>query len=157
MSINSTISAGRSSQTTVDGFSGKMYIEGLPNHSPFAAVDFPEIDNDGQRPINITQRVNIKDRNAFNTFSAWFFNNETLRVTIDGFTKIRIHGLQMKYRVHFNKILEYKALNGLSGTQITDGRFLTGLEGPHNFNGTANIPNKSLFTLEIVWTPCLII
>ncbi|KAM0437754.1 hypothetical protein ACHAPT_002119 [Fusarium lateritium] len=149
MQINSTITTDGKIHAKVDPFEGEMYLEDWPPHVPFAKVQFPETSADKHQVVNVSQRIEITDLQEFTRFNVWFHNNETVRVTINGRTKVKPSGLTRKYGVDFKKTVELKGLNHFDGTEVTDGHISldSGKDG-RNFNGTANIPNASVFTLD---------
>lgn len=150
MQINSTITTSGGFSAHVDGFTGVMYLEDLEEHTPFATLDFPETNGDKHQMINVSQEVKITDLEAFDVFNIWFQNNQTLNVTIEGNTKVKPGGLETKFGVHFKKTVNINGLNLYSGTKVLDGNIsLTADAQGNNFNGTASIPNASVFTLDI--------
>lgn len=151
MEINSTITTKGGIKASVDAFEGEMYLEDYEPHVSFTNLQFPKTSNNKHQIVNISQPVQITDMDAFTRFNVWFHNNETLRVTVKGKTKVKPNGLARMSSVTFEKTLEIKGLNVFSGTQVTDGHIsLEEDENGKNFNGTANIPNASHFTLDIV-------
>ena len=155
MEINSTITTDGSIKANIDGFEGVMYLEDLEPHTPFVTINFPATNGDKHQTVNVSQEVNITDMDAFTTFNVWFANNETLRITVEGKTKVKPSGLSRKYGVTFKKTLEVKGLDLFSGTRVVeDDSHIDSLvpkKSPEpNFVGIAEIPNHSLFTLDIV-------
>ncbi|KAL7945922.1 hypothetical protein V8C42DRAFT_321958 [Trichoderma barbatum] len=150
LEINSTITTDGSIKANIDAFDGVMYLEDLPEHTPFLNVAFPATTGDKHQTVNISQEVQIQDHDAFNTFNIWFAANETLRVTVEGRTKVKPSGLTRKYDVTFKKTIVMNGLNLFSGTAVTNGKIdMTAKKGQPNFSGTADIPNASYFTLDI--------
>lgn len=151
MDIDSTITTDGSIHANIDGFTGNMYLEDVEGHKPFATLDFPETNGDKHQLVNVTQRVKITDMDAFKAFNIEFVQKETVRITVEGKTKVQPSGLNRKYGVTFKKTLEVKALNMFAGTRITEGKIDTeGDEEGNNFHGKSIIPNASHFTLDIV-------
>ncbi|OBS26823.1 hypothetical protein FPOA_00766 [Fusarium poae] len=149
MKIDSSITTDGKIHASVDPFEAEMYLEDWPAHVPFATVDMPETNSNKHQVVNVTQHVKIADMEEFTRFNIWFHNNETLRVTVNGKTKVKPSGLTRKYGVTFKKTVELKGLNHFAGTEVTEGHigFGDGTDEP-NFNGTTVIPNASVFTLD---------
>lgn len=150
MEINSTITTDGKIKANIDPFEGSMYLEDYEPQVAFAQLDFPATTADKHQIVNISQSITIADMDAFTRFNVWFHNNETLRVTIQGKTKVKPSGLSRKSSVDFKKTMEIKGLNVFAGTEVSDGHIsLEADENGKNFNGTAKIPNASHFTLDI--------
>jgi hypothetical protein len=151
MEIDSTITTDGKIHAKVDPFEAEMYLEDWPAHKAFATVDMPETNSNKHQVVNVSQHVKIADMEEFTRFNVWFHNNETLRVTVYGKTKVQPKGLPRKYDVTFKKTVELKGLNHFAGTTVNDGHigFGDGKDEP-NFNGTTTIPNASVFTLDNV-------
>jgi hypothetical protein len=151
LEINSTIKTDGSIKADIDPFEGDMYLEDYEPHVPFATLNFPKTNANKHQKVNVSQDLDITNMEAFTRFNVWFHNNETIRVTIKGKTKVKPHGLDRKYGVTFKKTVTLKGLNEFNGTEILNGHIsLTKDKNGRNFNGTANIPNASVFTLDIV-------
>ncbi|KAK0392621.1 hypothetical protein NLU13_2116 [Sarocladium strictum] len=150
MEIDSTITTDGHMKAKVYPFEGVMYLEDKPGHVPFATLDFPETSAAKHQTVNITQNVKIQDMDAFTDFNIWFHNNETLRITVEGKTKVKPNGLSRKYDVTFKKTLEINGLNVFAGTKVTEGEIsIEEDDEGRNFHGLADIPNASHFTLDI--------
>lgn len=151
MEIDSSITTDGKIHAKVDPFEADMYLEDWPAHVAFATVKMPETNSNKHQVVNVSQQVTITDMEEFTRFNVWFHNNETVRVTVYGKTKVKPSGLSRKYGVTFKKTLELKGLNHFAGTEVNDGHigFGSGKDGP-NFNGTTTIPNASVFTLDNV-------
>ncbi|KAF7540922.1 hypothetical protein G7Z17_g12089 [Cylindrodendrum hubeiense] len=150
MEINSTITTDGAIKANIDAFEGEMYLEDYEPHTAFATLLFPKTNANKHQVVNVSQDINITDLKAFTRFNVWFHNNETVRITINGKTKVQPHGLDRKYGVTFKKTLTVNGLNHFDGTEVTDGHIsLENDDDGHNFNGTVNIPNASVFTLDI--------
>jgi hypothetical protein len=149
MEINSTITTDGHLGATVKPFEGQMYLTDLEPKTPFAVVSFPQTSGDANQKVNVSQEMRITDMEAFTTFNTWFFVNETLRVTVEGDTDVRPDGLDRNYGVDFKKTVTIKGLNLFNGTEITDGKINLEQGADYNFVGTAEIPNQSVFTLDI--------
>ncbi|KAF5022110.1 hypothetical protein F66182_5856 [Fusarium sp. NRRL 66182] len=149
MEIDSSITTDGKIHAKVDPFEAEMYLEDWPAHVPFASVNMPETSSSKYQVVNVNQSVQIADMDEFTRFNIWFHNNETVRVTISGKTKVKPAGLPRKYDVTFKKTVDFKGLNHFAGTEVSDGHigFGDGEDEP-NFNGTTTIPNASIFTLD---------
>ncbi|KAM5356003.1 hypothetical protein ACJ41O_002649 [Fusarium nematophilum] len=148
MEINSTITTDGKIKAKIDSFEGVMYLEDTEDQTPFASLEFPETNGNKHQLVNVSQRVEITDLAAFTRFNIWFHNNETVRVTVSGRTKVKPSGLTRKYGVDFIKTVTLNGLNHFDGTEVTDGHISLDSDADRNFNGTANIPNASVFTLD---------
>lgn len=128
-----------------------MYLEDLPGQTPFLNISFPATNGDKHQLVNISQDITIEDHDAFNTFNIWFAANQTLNVTVYGRTKVKPAGLSKKFDVTFKKTINMNGLNLFNGTTVSDGKIdITAKKGQPNFKASADIPNASYFTLEIV-------
>ncbi len=151
MSINSTITTDGSTHATVDAFDGVMYLEDLEPHTPFATVHFPQTDSAAAQTVNISQFTPITDMAAFTTFNTWLLANDSLRVTVQGWTNVHVPGISRAYSVNFQKTIEMPGLAHFNGTTVSNANIsIEGFADGTNFNGTTTIPNRSLVTLEIV-------
>ncbi|KAI3390498.1 hypothetical protein diail_9502 [Diaporthe ilicicola] len=150
MSINSTLRADDSIHAVIDPFEGVMYLEDWAPQTPFARLRFPQTTSASESAVNLTQFTDILDMNAFTVFNTWVLVNETLRVSVEGDTHIRVSGISRKYPVHFKKVVEIKGLNNFNGTTVPESRVqLTPDANGDNFFGTVSIPNVSLLTFDI--------
>ncbi|KAH8771660.1 hypothetical protein F5883DRAFT_520234 [Diaporthe sp. PMI_573] len=150
MAINSTLRADDSIHAVIDPFEGVMYLEDWEPQTPFARLQFPQTTSAEQSAVNLTQFIDILDMNAFTVFNTWVLVNETLRVTVEGDTRLKVNGISRKYPVHFKKIVELKGLNNFDGTTVPESRVqLTPDENGDNFFGIVAIPNVSLLTFDI--------
>ncbi|KAF4949838.1 hypothetical protein FSARC_13376 [Fusarium sarcochroum] len=149
MEIDSSITTDGKIHAKIDPFEADMYLEDWPPHVAFATLNMPETNSNKHQVVKVKQHVKIADLEEFTRFNVWFHNNETLRVTVNGRTKVKPRGLPRKYGVTFKKTVELKGLNHFAGTEVTDGHigFGNGEDAP-NFNGTTTIPNASVFTLD---------
>ena len=151
MAINSTLRADDSIHAVIDPFEGVMFLEDWEPQTPFARLQFPQTTSASQSAINLTQFVDILDMNAFTVFNTWVLVNETLRVSVEGDTHLKVNGISRKYPVHFKKVVELKGLNNFNGTTVPESRVqLAPDENGDNFFGTVAIPNVSLLTFDIV-------
>lgn len=151
MSINSTIRSDSSIGAVIDGFDGVMYLEDWEPQTPFARVTFPQTTSASLTTVNVTQFTEILDHHAFDVFNAWFLVNETLNVSVEGDTHIRVSGISKKYPVNFKKVINMPGLANLNGTTVPESRIsLTADAQGDNFFGTVMIPNRSYVAIEIV-------
>lgn len=149
MEINSTVKSDGKVKAKVSAFTGTMYLEDHPDRPAFATLEFPQTTSDKHQEVNISQAVTISDMEAFTIFNIWFTNNETLRIGVEGKTKVEPNGLARKYDVDFKKSMEIKGLHLFDGTVVPEGRLAIPPEDGKNFFGVAEIPNASHFTLDV--------
>ncbi|KAL7815348.1 hypothetical protein V8C44DRAFT_356541 [Trichoderma aethiopicum] len=150
LEINSTITTDGSIKAKIDPFDGVMYLEDLPDHTPFLNISFPATNGDKHQQVNISQEVQIQNPDAFNTFNVWFAANKTLRVTIEGRTKVKPSGLSTKSSVTFKKTITMNGLNLFDGLSVDNAKInMAAKKGQPNFTGLSDIPNASYFTLDI--------
>ncbi|KUI57863.1 hypothetical protein VP1G_05173 [Cytospora mali] len=150
MSINSTIKVDAPSGAVIDAFDVVMYLEDWPPQTPFLRLSLPETTSAPETAINLTQFTEILDHNAFNVFNTWLLLNETLDVSVEGNTHIKVSGLSKKYPVHFKKIVNTPGLSNFNGTTVPESRItLTSDAQGDNFFGTVTIPNRSFINFEI--------
>ncbi|SPN96769.1 uncharacterized protein DNG_00289 [Cephalotrichum gorgonifer] len=148
MSVNSSITTDGSVHADIDGFVGNMYLEDLEPHTPFAALNFPATTSQKFTEVNVSQIVDVANMDAFTTFNTWLLANESLKLTIEGDTHVRVKGLSKKYGVTFKKTIELKGLNGFKGLEVTEPHVdLVALT--NNFQALVKVPNASILTIEI--------
>ncbi|KAK0660846.1 hypothetical protein QBC41DRAFT_350803 [Cercophora samala] len=147
MAINSTIKSDGKVHATIEPFLGVMYLEDIPEHIPFASINFPETTSEALQTVNVTQTLDIKNVDALTTFNTWLLANETLRVTVFGETGIRVKGIARRYPVTFKKTISMPGLQMLKGTSVNETTI--NLDPQNNFNGTTWIPNRSLVSFEL--------
>lgn len=150
ISINSSISSSDSIHATIDGFLADLYLEDTEEKTPFASIQMPETKT-GVSIVNVTQELPTNGANAaaFIQYNTWLLSNETLRMTVKGKTQVRPKGLKA-HKVNFEKTVTINGLNGFKGLKVTSANIsLTYDNRGDNFHGTADIPNPSIFTLEI--------
>ncbi|PNY25974.1 Uncharacterized protein TCAP_04089, partial [Tolypocladium capitatum] len=148
--INSTITTDGTVHADIDPFDGNMTLADIQDAPAFATLQFPKTTADKHQDVNISQPVQVTNLEAFDQFNIAFFQNQTVRVKIAGKTKVQPAGLSRKSDVDFVKILDLAGLNLLNGSRVADGTVdLKASKGETNFRGTAEIPNASLFTLDI--------
>jgi hypothetical protein len=150
MSVNSTIRTGKSSSATIEGFEGVMYLEDFEPKTPFARLNFPETTGEKLQVVNISQFTQIQDVEAFTRFNTWLLLNDSIRVTVEGDTKIHVKGLSKAYSINFKKIVTLQGLRNFEGTNVPYSTVeLTPDENGDNFKGTVTIPNRSIVSFEI--------
>ncbi|KAH7328684.1 hypothetical protein B0I35DRAFT_24302 [Stachybotrys elegans] len=152
LEINSIIHSDGSTSATIDPFDGVIYLEDLEPHTPFVRVHFPQTSAAERQEITLREDVHIEDMDAFTTFTTWVVNNETLRLTVEGKTRVKTSGLSRKYDVDFKKTVEVAGFNKLRGAEIVEEESrisLAAQEGEPNFRGVAVIPNPSVISLDI--------
>jgi hypothetical protein len=150
--INSTITTDGKIKANIDDFEGVLYLEDLEGHTPFVTINFPRTTGAKHQTVNVSQEIKITDMDAFTAFTTWFTNNETLRITVDGDTRVKPSGLSRKYGVDFKHTVELKGLHLFEGTRVLEKEShisLTPDEDGRNFHGITEIPNRSVFTLDI--------
>ena len=151
MSVNSTIRIGSSTDATIEGFDGIMYLEDFEPKTPFARLKFPETTGAKLQVVNISQFTAIDDLEAFTRFNTWLLLNESIRVTVEGDTNIHVKGLSKSYPINFKKIVTMQGLNNFAGTHVPYSTVeLTRDENGDNFHGIVTVPNRSVVTFEIV-------
>ncbi|KAK4232395.1 hypothetical protein QBC38DRAFT_95590 [Podospora fimiseda] len=150
MSINSVIKSSGGVSANIEPFEGVMYLEDRLPHTPFAKINFPATTAAKLQTVNVTQELEIHDIDALTTFNQWLLANETLRVTVEGETRIRVKGIARNYPVTFKKTIEMPGLNHLDGTIVNNTDiFLSPDENGNNFVGDTYIPNRSLVSFEL--------
>ncbi|OHF01333.1 hypothetical protein CORC01_03366 [Colletotrichum orchidophilum] len=150
MAINSTLRSDGSVKATIEPFDGIMYLTDLPEKKAFVNLKFPETKSVKLQTVNISQPVEITDMAAFTTFNTWLQNNESVRVTVEGNTHVKVNGIARRYGVTFRNTMTLKGLNGYKGLNVTDNTIsLTPDAQGDNFKGHVSIPNHSVLTLEI--------
>ena len=106
MTINTEIKSDGKVKARIEPFVGVMYLEDLPEHRPFARVQFPETTSDKSQIVNVEQFTTIEDMEAFTTFNTWLLHNETFKVTVEGDTKVHVKGIARAYGVTFKKTID---------------------------------------------------
>lgn len=128
-----------------------MYLEDWAPQTPFARIQFPQTTSAAQTVVNVTQFTEILDMDAFTVFNTWFLVNETINVSVEGDTQLKVSGISKKYPVHFKKTVNMPALSNFNGTTVPSSRVeLTPDDQGNNFFGNVTIPNRSFITFEIV-------
>lgn len=150
MSINSTIKSDSSTSAVIDAFDGVMYLEDWAPQTPFARLSFPQTTSAPLTAVNLTQFTEILDSYAFEVFNTWFVVNQTLNVSVEGDTHLKVSGISKKYPVHFKKTISMPGLNNLNGTTVPESRISLSADSQgDNFFGTVTIVNPSYVAFEI--------
>ncbi|KAG5999812.1 hypothetical protein E4U43_001846 [Claviceps pusilla] len=151
MQIDSTITTDGTVKADIDPFLGDLTLLDVPNAKPFIQVPFPATNANKFQTVNISQEVTIADMDAFEQFNMNFFQKEIVRISIHGKTQVQPAGLSKKYDVDFYKVAEFKGLNKLNGTTLSDMQIKIGIpqEGVPNFHATATIHNPSYYTIDL--------
>lgn len=148
MAVNSTITTDGSVHADIEPFTGIMYLEDLEPHEAFASIDFPATTSAKYTEVNVSQPVEVTNMKAFTTFNTWLLANETLKLTIEGDTKVRVKGISKSFGVTFKKTVDLKGLNGFHGLEVTSANIdIAAMK--NNFNGTVDVPNASILTIDI--------
>lgn len=151
LAINATIQADDSIHAVIDAFDGVMYLEDWPPQTPFARIAFPSVTSAAMTAINISQFTEILDLNAFTVFNEYFLVNESINVSVEGDSMIKVAGVNRKYPVTFKKTINMPALSNFNGTTVPTSRIALPADADgNNFFGTVVIPNRSYITFEIV-------
>ncbi|ROW00378.1 hypothetical protein VMCG_07266 [Cytospora schulzeri] len=150
MSINSTIKTDSPTDAVIDAFDGVMYLEDWEPQTPFARLSFPQTTGASLTTVNLTQFTEVLDHHAFDVFNTWFLVNETLNVSVEGDTHVRVSGISKKFPVNFKKTVNMPGMNNLNGTTVPESRIsLTADAQGDNFFGTVTIVNPSYVAIEI--------
>lgn len=151
MSINSTIKADSSISAVIDPFDAVMYLEDWAPQTPYARVSFPQTTSAAETAVNLTQFTEILDVDAFTVFNTWFLKNESLNLSVEGDTHVKVSGISRKWPVHFKKTINIPALNNFAGMTVPESRIsLTSDSQGDNFFGTVTITNPSFIQFELV-------
>lgn len=149
MAINSTINADESTHATIKAFEGTMYLMDVDPPAAFATLQFPEVESAAEINVIISQEVVIDNMTSFVLFNAHLIQQKTVRVKVEGDTKIRVSGIARDYPVTFRKEVELTGFDGFNGLNVSDIKIVAG-QTNNNFNGTTHIPNPTVFTLDVV-------
>jgi len=147
MKIDTQIHTDGSVHATVMGFEGVMYLTDYEPQTPFARINFPETTSEKHQVVNVTQEIEIDDVEALTRFNTWLLHNETVRVTVEGDTKVKVRGIPRKYGVTFKKTIEMPGLKMFEGLKVNETSI--NLNPTDNFWGTAWIPNRSQVAIEL--------
>jgi len=150
MSVNSSIHVPSPASATIAGFEGVMYLEDYEPHVPFARLAFPPTTGDANQVVNISQFTPITNLEAFTRFNTWLLLNESIRVTVEGDTTIRLSGLARDYPITFKKTVTLAGLQNFHGTFLPESSVsLTPDDDGNNFHGIVTVPNRSVVTFDI--------
>lgn len=151
MSVNSTIRISSSTAAVIHGFEGVMYLEDFEGKVPFARLAFPETTGASLQVVNISQSTPVTDVVALTRFNTWLLLNDSIRVTVEGETTIKVKGLTKAYPVNFKKIVTLQGLQNFKGTSVPESSVNTKADANgDNFHGTVTVPNRSVVTFELV-------
>jgi len=151
MAVNSTIRTDGKTHATISPFTGVMYLEDLEPHTPFASVNFPETTSEKEQIVKVDQLVEVTNMDAYTTFNTWLLLNETLRLTIEGDTHVKVKGISKKFGVTFKKTVELKGINGFKGLKVhEDESQVDPMVKTKNYKGVVDVPNASILTIDIV-------
>lgn len=146
ISLNATIASKSSHKATIDAFNASFYLEDKLPHTPFLSLQMPQTVSHRGAIVNITQDITITDQRAFADYNAWALQNESLLVTVDGWTHVHVSGLPST-KVHFLKTLNLTGFNSFAGMKVISSEIV--LDGTDNFLAFISIPNPSVLTLDI--------
>lgn len=150
MAIDSIIRTDGSVHAEIDAFEGEMFLTDLPVRRPFARINFPKTTSDAYQEVKVSQSTPIFDMEAFTTFNTWLLSNETLRVSVEGRTNVRVRGLSNSYGVNFAKTISMPGIQNFAGTTVSQPKVTaTNDTLGNNFQGITTIPNRSIVTFEI--------
>ncbi|OAL07604.1 hypothetical protein IQ06DRAFT_12984 [Phaeosphaeriaceae sp. SRC1lsM3a] len=148
LKLESVIRSGSSYHPTVDGFNAALSLEGK---DPFIHIDIPEAKSEAETHITVDQDVKFATLNAFSEYTKTVLGSDKFNVYLNGKTKVHLKGLPAM-DVNYNKVVEMKGLNKLSGLNITDIKILIGsakLSDGSNMLAKVFIPNPSVMTLDL--------
>ncbi|ORY62172.1 uncharacterized protein BCR38DRAFT_347157 [Pseudomassariella vexata] len=147
MAINSTITTDGKVHATIAGFQSTMYLMDVDPPLAFATLDFPQTKSDALMVVNISQELTFDNLDAVKTFNAHLLSKEKINVKIEGDTNVRVSGIARNYPVSFSKNIEMVGFNNFAGVVVTNPH--VNLNPVNNFNATANLPNPTIWTVEI--------
>jgi hypothetical protein len=103
MALSTTIRTDGSVHATIEPFDGVMYLEDFEPHTTFATLKFPETTADALQQVTVTQELPIENLEALTRFNTWLLANDSIRVTVQGETGVRVKGISRRYPVTFKK------------------------------------------------------
>ncbi|KAJ4296286.1 hypothetical protein N0V90_006331 [Kalmusia sp. IMI 367209] len=149
LNIKSIARSGSSFHPTIEGFKAGLSLEGK---EPFLYLNVPEVKAEAETDINIDQDAPIVNLDSFKEYNKVAMASETFTLLMSGKTKVHQKGLKA-ISVDYNKKIEMKGLNKLSGLNITNIKILFGtkneLPDGSNMIGNVIIPNPSVMTLDL--------
>lgn len=151
MKIDSTITTDGQVKANIDAFQGAMYLK--DSDKPFLNLPFPETNANKFQTVNVSADVTIADMDEFVKFNTVFISNETVTIVIKGYTYVQPKGLSKKYGVNFIKYVDFKGLNLFKGNKVIDATSNLADNKYPNFNATAQLPNPSYYTIDLVSNP----
>ncbi|PHH76509.1 hypothetical protein CDD82_3959 [Ophiocordyceps australis] len=149
MSINSTLRTNGGIHAKVDPFNGNLYFD-QGSDQAFATLRFPPTNNNKHQVVNISQDVQIMNMDALKMFNIALLQQETVQIRVEGKTKVKPAGIARKPSATFRKILTLKGLNRFQGIVTRDAKIdIAASKGSPNFRAIVDIPNDSVFALEL--------
>lgn len=149
VNIKAIARSGSSFHPTLEGFQAGL---SLPGHEPFLYLNIPETKAEAETDINIDQDAPIVNMDSFKEYTKTAIASENFTVIMSGKTKVHQKGLSA-ISVDYDKQVQLKGLNKLSGLSIEDIKILSGsknvLPDGSNLVGNVIIPNPSVMTLEL--------
>ncbi|PHH61288.1 hypothetical protein CDD81_518 [Ophiocordyceps australis] len=149
MNINSTLTTKGGIHAKVDPFDGNLYFDEGSDQA-FATLRFPPTNNNKHQVVNISQDVQIENLDALDKFNVALLQREEVQIRVQGKTKVKPAGIARKPSATFKKVLTLAALNRFQGIVTRDAKIELGAsKGSPNFRAIVDIPNNSVFTLEL--------
>ncbi|KAL1603908.1 hypothetical protein SLS60_005500 [Paraconiothyrium brasiliense] len=149
LKIKSIARSSSSFHPTLEAFQAGL---SLPGQEAFLTLNVPETKAEAETEIDIEQDAPIINMDSFKAYTKTTIANETFTLVMNGKTKVHQKGLSA-ISVDYNKNIEMKGLNKLSGLQITNIKILFGTKNKNpdgsNMIGNVIIPNPSVMTLDL--------
>lgn len=99
----------------LDPFRANLYLEDVQPQTPFAYVDFPSGGAGELQDVSVSQRVDVANSAGFASFAERLLTNRTLRVAVEGDTRVKVKGIARSYPVTFKKVLDIDGRLGALG------------------------------------------
>jgi hypothetical protein len=142
---------------TLDPFTAASYLvtNGTFAAEPMIFIQMPRIH--ALHPVSNAsvegQLVHINNLEAVTDYCIAVLEQEEVTSALVGKTDLHEGKLPVAH-INYNTTTTYKGLNGLKGFNVTNVRLnLTAEAGQPNLKGLAYIPNPSLFTIAMVFSP----
>ncbi|KAJ5103916.1 hypothetical protein N7532_004445 [Penicillium argentinense] len=116
--------------------------------APFTTVRVPGVKSEDGAEIEVVQKVDLSDVDAFGDYAKAVMLNEEVSLNIYGEPELR-QGSLPKTKVTYNKTVTMKGLNQLKGFDVTEFHILLTTKNGRNMDGTVYIPNPSVMTIEM--------
>ncbi|KAF1975203.1 hypothetical protein BU23DRAFT_459305 [Bimuria novae-zelandiae CBS 107.79] len=149
LTIEAIARSSSSFHPTLEAFQAGLSLDG---QEPFLYLNVPEVKADAETKISIDQDAPIVNMDSFKEYTKTTIGSENFTVLMSGKTKVHQSGLSA-ISVDYNKRIEMKGLNKLSGLRIENIKILFGtkneLPDGSNMVGNAIIPNPSVMTLDL--------